>query len=162
MLIWKECEQPGNNTQLEICEEKLSLSDVMKKLKEALIVYAPHLVRKEWLSQTRSIDLNTIPRNTILLFTDFSAQMDLLPNKTDNCHVASHAVLDIFFALRKTGKVNLSNGETIDFINTDLWYGFGGTIERGKKKDHLFHNSMLIYLLEFYIKNDRDLNRVVV
>jgi hypothetical protein len=77
-----------------------------------------------------------------------------LSSDKDNSSVDNHAILQIFFVLTDWRKVKYEKckddwGETI-INDCDKWLFFGDTMSRGKKNDHVFHNSCLSYLIKFY------------
>ena len=151
VLEWQDCARAGNNVQPEICETKMKVSELVQKFKVALEAYVPHCIEKDWLNRARKLGMKTMSENTIQIFTDFSAMMDLTPNKTDNCHVDNHAVLAVYFVLTNPRKLKLEKtGEIIDYITTDVWYAIGGTQDKGKKNDVTFHKAVLHYILEYY------------
>ena len=150
VLVWEDIERPGDKMQPELVEVKMKVSDIMKEFRAALETYIPHCVEKEWLNRTRRIQTMRFADDEILLFTDFSASMDLKPIKTDNCHVDRHAVLAVYYVLHNRRKVDLETGETINYNETDVWYAFGDSQEKGKKNDVIFHNAVLKKILSYY------------
>ena len=97
------------------------------------------------------------PDTTKLFFTDFGATLDLSAMETGNSSVDNHAVICVFFVLTNWRPVKFYNtssnilDETV-LNNYDKWIIFGDTLSKGKKKDHVFHNACLTYLIDFYDK----------
>jgi hypothetical protein len=113
----------------------------------------PHHNQQKWLSTTRGIDVDTLKENQLLVFTDFSATMDLRAGETDNSSVDGHAVLDTFVVLHspRTVKVMKNDKEIIARVHEcDVWHHFGDTISKGKKNDHVFHNACLVDIVDYY------------
>jgi hypothetical protein len=50
----------------------------------------------EWLCNVQKVDVATLSRNEMLVFTGFSATCDLHTAKLDNCSQDAHAVLALF------------------------------------------------------------------
>ena len=140
----------------------MSVSELIQKLKGALKAYISHSIEKEWLNRTRKLGVKNIPRDMIDVYTDFSAQMDLEPNKKDNCHVNTHATLAVYYVITNQRLVELKSGDLIEYVNTEVWYAIGGTQEKGKKNDVVFHKAVLDHILRHYTSKDPLLKKVRV
>jgi hypothetical protein len=113
----------------------------------------------------RRIDTKTLPSNEILVFTDFSASPDLRAKMTNNCSADAHAVLDIFVILHSRRKLSVEKeGAMVSTLvyNCDVWYFFGSTLSKGKKNNHVFHNSCLDHIVHHYNRKIPNLSRVGV
>jgi hypothetical protein len=95
--VWKNASRSGGQTQNEITEVFMTVEECMLSLYDTLKVFFPHHGRKIFSNRTRTIDIRTLPTDTLLVCTDFSAQVDLRANKTENCSVDGHAVLAIYY-----------------------------------------------------------------
>jgi hypothetical protein len=84
------------NTQIELTDASLPLKDVLARFKIQLNKSRTHYNESEWLRNVRKVDVATLSRNELLVFTDFSATCDLHAAKLDNCSQDAHAVLAIF------------------------------------------------------------------
>lgn len=108
----------------------------------------------EWKNAMRNIDLTMSPTSTRVICTDFGATLSLNAAELDNCSVAHHSVVDIFLVNSNFRKVKLKNKKKEEDVvmvsDCERWVFFGDTISKGKKNDHVFHNSCLTYLIQYY------------
>jgi hypothetical protein len=74
----------------------LPLKDVLARLKIQLDQSWTHYNESKWLWNVQKVDVATLSRNELLVFTNFSATSDLHAAKLDNCSQDVHAVLAIF------------------------------------------------------------------
>ena len=83
---------------------------------------------------------------TCEFFTDFGGTLDLSASEKDNASVNNHAVICIFFVLFKWRHIKflkkVGNIQDEVIVNdTHKWIILGYTLSKGKKNDHVFHNS---------------------
>jgi hypothetical protein len=83
------------NTLIELKQCRMKLSDVVKTLLEQLELCRVHYNESRWLSLAKHINTRTLEMLCLLIFTNFSASMDLYAGETDNSSVDRHAVLAI-------------------------------------------------------------------
>jgi hypothetical protein len=140
-LVWEEAERQGTdkegsqNTQLELTEKVLPFYEVVRLLNDNLERCRRHYGHKEWIRIAKTIDTGWIDRDSLLIFTDFSASMVLRAKAALNSSVDGHAVLAIFVVCYGSRKVTTPAGEkTVN--DCDVWYFFGDTKSKGKKNDH--------------------------
>jgi hypothetical protein len=142
------------NTQIELTDASLPLKDVVARFKIQLDKSRTHYNESERLQNVRKVDVVTLSRNELLIFTDFSATCDLHTAKLDNCSQDAHAVLAIFVVCHSPPFVTVKQDEQEDvrhrLNDCDVWYFFGDTISKGKKNDHIFHNACLKEIIETY------------
>ena len=140
------------NTQLEVQNRQCKVKDVIDKLVASLDVCCKHQTQYEWKNWMRRLDMEMSSADTHrVICTDFGATLDLSAAKKDNCSVDNHAVLAIYFVLSNWRMVKYKTDknecdETI-ICDCDKWLFFGDTISRGKKNDHVFHNSCLTHII---------------
>jgi hypothetical protein len=101
------------NTQIELDETILPMSELIDRLIEQLEKNHKHQNQATWLNLMRKIDTKTLPSNEILVFTDFSASPDLRAKMTDNCSADAHAVLDVFVVLHSRRKVTVEKEDML-------------------------------------------------
>ena len=160
VMEWKLAPRAGKNkkgeqnTQIELSESSLPIKEVVNRLATQLTIARTHFSHGNWLNMTRRLDTNTFSTSELLVFTDFSATMDLHAAKADNSSVNNHAVLAIYVVLYSPRDVNvkLDNGEvqTKRVNECDVWYFFGESMSKGKKNDHVFHNACLKEIVRYY------------
>ena len=89
-----------------------------------------------------------------VICTGFGATLDLGSVEKGNCSVDNHAVMCIFFVVSNWREVKFTNirGEQDSTIinDCDKWVFFGETMSKGKKNDHVFHNTCLDYIVSYY------------
>ena len=131
------------------------MKEVLQKFVDAINVCQKHQAEYEWKGWMRKIDMTMCnPDKHRVICIDFGATLDLCAAELDNCSVNNHAVVCILFVLSNWRKVKYKkNDDKYDetLINDcNKWMFFGDTMSRGKKNDHIFHNSCLTYLVKFY------------
>ena len=57
-----------------------------------------------------------------MIYTDFSAVIDIIPQDSANCHVPAHVILDIFIVLLNPRFVETEGGVQKRVIDSELWY----------------------------------------
>ena len=105
------------------------------------------------------MDLYNLDKHTLLIWTDFSAQLDLEPIRKVNCHVNKHAVLGVFCCFYKES-ITLSNGKEIEIIQSHDWFVTGECEEKGKQNDWIFHRAALDYIADYYKNEQPQLDRL--
>ncbi len=143
------------STQIELSESELPISEVVKRLHLQLEICRTHFGETSWINCHKGIDSADIPVGSAIIFTNFSASLDLRAGETDNSSIDAHAVLDIFVVCHSQRTVDgirnrKGNLESIRVNDCDVWYLFGDSKSKGKKNDHVFHNACLDHLLEHY------------
>ena len=86
--------------------------------------------------------------STRVALVDFGTKLDLRAIETDNCSVDNHALMRIFFVLCNWREIKYLNKRVEEndkkiANDCDEWVLFGVTISKGKKNNHVFHNSCL-------------------
>jgi hypothetical protein len=71
----------------------------VERFVEQLSKSRKHYNEKDWLRFVRKRDIQSLDDTSLLIFTEFSATMDLRATETDCCSFDSHAVLDIYVVL---------------------------------------------------------------
>jgi hypothetical protein len=146
--------QGKQNQQMELTEGKESVNLVLLRFIRQLELCRKHHAEMEWLRITRKADIGTFGPSELLIFTDFSATMDLRASQTDNSSVDAHAALQIFVVLHSPRVVKVSDDNGVEHEKRvhecDVWYFFGSTISKGKKNDHVFHNACLEDIVKHY------------
>ena len=165
VMEWVDAPRQGfkkngqQNTQLELGLSKCAVKDVVIKLVKSLGINRLHQAEYEWRNWMRKIDLtNSHPDIHRIIYTNFGATLDLSAIEKDNCSVNNHAAVCILFVVTNWRNVKFKkkneNGNNIEdetIINDcDKWIFFADTISKGKKNDHVMHNSCLTYLIKYY------------
>ncbi len=65
------------NTQTELLEEKMTVKEHFTKLKASIYECIPHITSIKWICVTMGVDIHTLPSDTLLVFTNFDATMQL-------------------------------------------------------------------------------------
>ena len=150
--VWEEAKRTGDQTQLEILDKVLPVCDIMDQLKIDLKIYMQHYVDIQLYRRMKDLDVHKQDPSTLLVFTDFAAMIDYRANKTLCGHQDHHGVLQIFYVLSNPRNIKLiqDDGETAvkKIRDCEVFYVFGGTEDRGKKHDWVFHNAALDYIVE--------------
>ena len=155
-MVWART----SDNDRQLVPAKKSVKDLTADFNIFLIEYFKHYYHLTILTRFRKIDVATFPLNTLLVCTDFSAQMDLKPIRTDNCHVNAHASLQIVYTLLNRRSIRIDTGELVTYNDTHIWYCFGSCEERGKKNDWIFHNAVLHYVIRYYVNKYSFINTV--
>ena len=104
-------------------------------------------------------DIRTLPDNTLLVFTDFSATLVLRALEAKNSSVDAHAVLDNFVCLYKRRKAKVKEKdkeEEVEIFTCDVHHFFADTISAGKKSDHVMHNTCFDVVIPFYERHFKE------
>lgn len=120
--------------QQETRKVKIPLNQVLQDLEVALMDYSKHYIKLVFINQERLLCLHNLKNDTIMITTDFSSQMDLVPPRKVNCHVNKHANLGNFCVYWKN-QIVTGQGERIDYVECHEWYALGGCEESGKQND---------------------------
>jgi len=90
--------------------------------------------------------VTSLSTNELIIYTDFSATLELIAKEVGNCHEAEHCIIDILVVLDdpRTVKV-VKDGEMIKkrIYSCTYWAFLGPTDGKGKKNDHRFHQEAL-------------------
>jgi hypothetical protein len=157
---WKPAPRAGvnkqgkQNTQEELTEGEEPVNVVLSRFLRQLEICRKHYAEMEWLRIARKADIGTFGPSELLIFTDFSATMDLRASQTDNSSVDSHAALGIYVVLHSPRVVTVIDNDLVAHEKRvhecDVWYFFGSTMSKGKKNDHVFHNACLEDIVNHY------------
>ena len=107
----------------------------------------------------RKIDLLMSDGDTTqIICYDFGATLDLMSAEKDNSSVNNHAVICILLVNFNFRTVKFKrkgpNGQMIDdetiVSDCEKWIFVGATMSKGKKNDHIFHNSPLTHIVTHY------------
>jgi hypothetical protein len=140
------------NTQIEYTEMIHPVKEGVEAFIKPLEVNRPHYSEANWLNRTRRIDSLNIPKNKILIMTDFLATLDVRGAQTGNSSTDAHAVLAIYVVLdsQREVKVTKNGKEVRTKVNECNVCFFGDTISKGKKNDLVFHNTCLDEIIGHY------------
>jgi len=110
VMEWGDAPRQGQtkgqqNTQRELCSVEMTVSDLVDKYIESLKECIPHYQEICWLRILQLTDFARLPKNTLLIFTDFAASMCLRAFQTKNSSVDGHAVNDNVLLQYPTSKV---------------------------------------------------------
>ena len=95
--------------------------------------------------------------------TDFSAQVDLRPNKTTTCHVDQHLVLGIFFVFHNRRLAMLQTREEISVLDCDVFHCVGNCNDNRIKNDFDFHLSCIDFIVRKYqVKYENTIEVLIV
>ena len=101
-LSWKNALLPGKNkgvvdrSQREPTQLNIQFNEVKDMYKKQLIECARHVNEADIRNAQRSKYISTFDEKTIVIFTDFSATMDLAEKVKDNFYEDNNVVLDVF------------------------------------------------------------------
>ena len=179
VMVWGEGIRSGEkkgkqNTQRELLPIDMTVRQLICDFTKHIQTCIPHYQDISWIRLTISNHFAWLPPGYILVFTDFSAVMDLRARDTVNCAIDGHAVCDNFIVIsnrrtvpvekeKKKGEVNIGETEhdDIEIATVDVHHFFAATIERGKKNDHAMHIVCLEALIEKYKTIFRNKNMVL-
>lgn len=156
----RQSENKGKqNTQLELGSTKLSVRMVVSRLISRLVTCREHCAQYQWRNQMRKVDMTMGDLNLHrVICTDFGASLDLCSAEKNNCSVDNRAVICILFVVYNRRNVSfqkmseIGEYETDEMIanDCDRWVFFGDTMSKGKKNDHIFHQSCCTYVIKHY------------
>ena len=96
--------------------------------------------------------METLPNNTLLIFTDFAATMVLWAFQAKKVLVVdAHAILDNFVCLYNRWNVQVEDNEkgeqeNVKVQTVDVHHYLAESLTKGKKSDHAMHNQCLDHL----------------
>ena len=149
VMEWRDSARQGilkgkQNTQRELHPEEMSVKELTRKFTKQVEKCIPHYQEICWMRLAMKTDLGTLPKDELLIFTDFAAVMSLRSFQTKNSSVDGHAVNENFVCLYNRRKVTVTekrmeneveievNGELYIFT-VDVHHFFAETISKGKK-----------------------------
>jgi len=123
---------------------------------EVTPVALDHLGEAQWWHAQVARAVATFEQQEILIFTDFSATLELVAKEVGNCHEAEHCVIDVFVVLDNPRSVKVINkdGEVVEKHINDCtyWCFLGPTDGKGKKNDHWFHQEAMKSIIKFHVE----------
>jgi hypothetical protein len=167
VYVWEKAKRQGvdksnkQNTQLELTEQEMKLSEAVALFEQWIQECLPHVFKIEWANAIRAFDINNVGAENIVIMTDFAATLDLRAIETVNSSIDAHAFLDNFIVIsnRRDARVqyrNRSNGaeevKVLSINDCDVLQYFGSTMSKGKKNDYVTHNACLQEIIKRYIK----------
>ena len=161
---WKDMRRQGDscrggtNQQRELTEDSKPIPEIINSFKKALDICRPHYQEIMWIRIIQDIDIQTLPNDTLLIFTDFAATMVLRAFQAKNSSVDAYAILDNFVCLYNRWNVQVEQ-ENIKLWTVDVHHYLAETLTKGKKSDHAMHNQCLDHLIPFYKKKFASLGR---
>lgn len=154
--VWEDSARTGQQTQLEIVQKVLPVNKIMPQLKDALKTFMQHHVDLQLFRRMKDLDVETQSENALLIFTDFAAMSDYRANKTVCGSIDHHGVLQDFYVLSNPRDIEIikDNGtiEVKKVRDCEVFYIFGGTEDRGKKHDWVFHTAGVDHIIGVYKK----------
>jgi hypothetical protein len=169
--VWKNMPRQGfnskgeQNTQRELSSERWTIEKLVNEFERMLEICITHCQEIRWIRHIQQTDFSRLPKNTILIFTDFAASMALRAAETKNSSADAHAVNDNFVVVYNKRSVTLETNkirsgivelEEADRVPLTIWtcdvhHFFAETMSKGKKNDHAMHNTSLDALIKHYI-----------
>ena len=149
----------------------MSVNDVVQLFKIQLKNYITHHFHLNWCQRHQIQEIerplqdlmsevpSDYPERLTLIFTDFAAQWDLVPNQKVNSHVNQHVSVGVHVVLRNYRIVE-EKDKSDDLIkkavfDTHVAFFIGGANGKGKQNDHVFHNAALDAILKTEITRNR-------
>ena len=167
VMVWRKSIRQGmsngvQNTQKELHPEEMTIQKLVDLFMAKVIECIPHYQEICWMNIMMELDLDYLPVDTLLIFTDFAAMMALRAFQTKNSSVDGHCVNDNFVCMynkrqvvtknkMKKNEVEAGVGEkSIRIFTVDVHHFFAETISKGKKADHVMHNIALDAIINHY------------
>lgn len=160
--VWKDARRQGvnkktnkANMQRELTSTSMSFGDLITHFIDTTSLYVRHYGEIVWTRRQWKIQQRNLPRDTLIIQTDFAATPNLAANEKLNCATDSHAVIDNFVCLYGREDVTVTdkdNGdkETVVVFTVDVHHFLAETFSKGKKNDHAMHNACLDALIKHY------------
>ena len=142
----------------------MPVNDVVHLFKNQLKQYITHHFHLNWCQRLQIQEIerplqdlmsefpSDYPERLALIFTDFSAQWDLIPNQKVNSHINQHVsvcvliILHNYRTIEEQGKMDNMLKKAV--FDTHVAYFIGGANGKGKQNDHIFHNAALSAILK--------------
>ncbi len=158
--VWEDSPRSGGTSQVEIVDKELPVSEIMSQLKLDLKELLRHHVDLQRFRRMKDLNIQNQKESELLLYTDFAAMLSYRANKTICGQQDHHGVLQIFYVLSNPRDILIirdENGSTTTkrVRDCEVFYFFGGTEDRGKKHDWVFHNACLDFIIN---KKKEELN----
>jgi len=138
----------------------MTAKELMDNFEAQTNIVIPHVAEIYWIKHLQGIDFARLPKDCILIFTDFAASMCLRAFQAKNSSVDAHAVCANFVVIwnRRIAKVKEKdeNGviteeeRDIQIWTVDVHHFFAETFSKGKKSDHAMHNRCLKAIIAHY------------
>jgi hypothetical protein len=129
------------NTQIELTDAALPLKDVLARFKIQLDKSRTHYNESEWLRNVRKIDVATLSRNELLIFTDFSQLVTCTPPNLTTAPKMRMLCLQYLLCVTPHATLLSSMREMISGIeSTIVMYGISSAIRsrKGRKMTTFF------------------------
>lgn len=146
VMVWVDARRQGmkngkNNTQRELQQTTLTVTDLVKKFKTQLEICIPHCQEIRWIRHMMDSDFTRLAQDTILIFTDFAAVMALRAFQAKNSSVDGHAICDNMVCISNRRIASVTKKEkndsetelSLEVFDIDVHHFFAETIEKGKK-----------------------------
>ncbi|MGB2447348.1 MAG: hypothetical protein ACPICB_06430, partial [Candidatus Poseidoniaceae archaeon] len=173
VTTWVEADRAGEkngkqNKQMEQQTVEMTLKKLIITFKAQLEKTKKHYHEICWINYIKRIDFSCLPKNWMMILTDFAASMCLRALRTLNSSVDNHAVNANFVVVYDRrmvplkGKQKDENGsevdveEDIEVFTIDVHHFFAESISKGKKNDHAMHNVCLDAIIKRYKSIFRD------
>jgi hypothetical protein len=164
VYAWEYAEQQGKtksgkkNTQLELTEKEMMLSEITSLFQKRFEECLPHIYKIEWMNAIRSFDVYNVGPSNIVIMTKFSATLNLKAIQTTNSSVDAHAFLDNFVVIsncrdasvRTVTRSGVEEVKVLPVNDCDVLQYFGSTMSKGKKNDYVTHNACLQAIIQRY------------
>ena len=128
----------------------MRVKDIVFGLRDQIKDVAAHSFKLNFLKRMAKIDHETFDNETLLIYTDFASNLSHKPPKQICCGKDKHSVLAVYVVLTGRQEVTLANGEKVQFVECDTWFGFASTEEKGKMSDWVSHHAMLKPIIKHY------------
>lgn len=166
--VWEEAPRQGvnskgkQNSQKELTTKHMTAKELMDNFEAQTNTAIPHVAEIYWINHLQGIDFARLPKDCILIFTDFAASMCLRAFQAKNSSVDGHAVCANFVVIwnRRIAKVKEKdkdeNGDVTEEVKdiqiwtVDVHHFFAETLSKGKKSDHAMHNCCLRAIIAYY------------
>lgn len=160
--VWKDARRQGvnkktnkANMQRELTSTTMSFGDLITHFIDTTSVYVRHYGEIVWTCRQWKNQQRNLPRDTLIIQTDFAATPNLTATEKLNSATDSHAVIDNFVCLYGREDVTVTdkeNGhtETVVVFTVDVHHFLAETFSKGKKNDHAMHNACLDALIKHY------------
>ena len=99
--MWRDSVRQGvkkgkQNTQRELHPVEMRVYDLIEKFKKQVKICIPHYQEISWVRLMQDTDFARLPKDTLLIFTDFAAVMALRASQAKKSSIDAHAINDNF------------------------------------------------------------------